>query len=211
MKKSFIILSVGMLFLGLGSCSSDPKTEETKAEETKTNCMYSYDSSNSSLVWTAFKFTEKKGVEGTFNVISVESEGAQMDAKKLLESISFNIETSSVETQNEERNGKIAKLFFGTIGTETIKGNIKSLSDNGKATIEIEMNNIKKDVVGEYTLEDANFSFTATIDVLDWKAGSAISALNTACKDLHTGADGKSKLWSEVDLSFTTNLKKECK
>src|SRR5574343_362535 len=160
MKKSFIILSVGMLFLGLGSCSSEPKTEETK---------------------------------------------------KLLESISFLIETNSVETQNEERNGKIAKLFFGTIGTENIKGKIKSLSDNGKATIEIEMNNIKKDVVGEYTLEDANFSFTATIDVLDWKAGSAITALNTACKDLHTGADGKSKLWSEVNLSFTTTLKKECK
>jgi hypothetical protein len=73
------------------------------------------------------------------------------------------------------------------------------------------MNKIKKDVVGEYTLEDANFSFTATIDVLDWKAGSAITALNTTCKDLHTGADGKSKLWSEVDLSFTTTLKKECK
>ena len=35
MKKSFIILSVGMLFLGLGSCSSEAKTEETKAEETK--------------------------------------------------------------------------------------------------------------------------------------------------------------------------------
>ncbi len=211
MKKSFIILSVGMLFLGLGSCSSEPKTEETTAEETKTDCTYAYDSSTSSLVWTAFKFTEKKGVEGTFNVISVESDGAAKDAKKVLDSISFLIETNSVETQNEERNGKIAKLFFGTIGTENIKGKIKSLSDNGKATIEIEMNEIKKDVVGEYTLEDANFSFTATIDVVDWKAGSAITALNTACKDLHTGADGKSKLWSEVDLSFTTTLKKECK
>lgn len=211
MKKSVIILSVGMLLVGMGSCSSDPKTEETTAEETTTDCTYAYDSSNSSLVWTAFKFTEKKGVEGSFNEITVESDGASKDPKKVIESISFLIETSSVETQNEERNGKIVKLFFGTIGTKNIKGKIKSLSDNGKATIEIEMNAIKKDVVGEYTLVDANFSFTATIDVVDWNAGGAITALNTACKDLHTGTDGKSKLWSEVDLSFTTTLKKECK
>jgi hypothetical protein len=163
------------------------------------------------LVWTAFKFTEKKGVEGSFNVINVESDGASKDPKKVIESISFLIETSSVETQNEERNGKIAKLFFGTIGTKNIKGRIKSLSESGKATIEIEMNAMKKDVVGKYTLVDANFSFTATIDVVDWNAGGAITVLNTACKDLHTGADGKSKLWSEVDLSFTTTLKKECK
>ena len=132
------------------------------------------------------------------------------DPKKLIESLTFTIETSSVETQNEERNGKIAKLFFTTIGTPQITGKVKSLGEDGNATVEIKMNNLSQDVVGSYTLIDGKFSFNATIDVLKWNAGAGIKELNTACKDLHTGADGVSKLWSEVALSFTTELSSDC-
>ncbi|MFT5582308.1 MAG: hypothetical protein ACI9G9_001573 [Psychromonas sp.] len=38
-----------------------------------------------------------------------------------------------------------------------------------------------------------------------------MAALNTICKDLHTGDDGVSKLWSEVDLNFSTVLQTDCK
>lgn len=211
MKKSLVILSFASLFLSFTSCKGDSdKVEEKEAVEQGTSCFYTYNSSSTVLEWTAFKFTEKTPVAGTFNEIRVEGMEKSDDPKKMIESLKFTISTISVETQNDDRNAKIAKTFFGTINTEEITGRVKSLKDDGKATIVIKMNNVNQDVVGDYTLEDGKFSFNATIDVLNWKAGNGIEALNTLCKDLHTGADGKSKLWSEVDLSFTTELMSDC-
>lgn len=210
MKKSFVIFAFAALLLGVSSCKGDaaPAEEPTKEE---TACFYSYNSGSSVLEWTAFKFTEKTPVKGTFNEITIEGMEKSDDPKKMIESLKFSINTASVETQNEERNGKIAKLFFGTIGTDKITGKVKSLSGNGKATVQIVMNNMKKDVVGDYSLEEGKFSFTGSINVLDWNAESGITTLNKECYDLHKGADGKSKLWSEVELSFTTELMSDCK
>jgi hypothetical protein len=209
MKRSFIAMAFVGLVLGISSCSGNEEQKTEQVQEEKA-CFFSYNKELTVLEWTAFKFTEKKGVTGTFNEINISGLEKSDDPKKLIESLTFSIPTATVETQNEERNGKIAKLFFGTIGTQEIKGKVKGLSDNGKATIEIEMNNMKQDVVGDYTLEGAKFAFNATIDVMKWNGGPGITALNTACKDLHTGTDGKSKLWSEVELSFTTELMSDC-
>lgn len=211
MKNSILIASFASLFLSLTSCKGDSdKAVEKETVEQGTACFYTYNSSSTVLEWTAFKFTEKTPVAGTFNEIRVEGMEKSDDPKKMIESLKFTISTISVETQNDDRNAKIAKTFFGTINTEEITGKVKSLGKDGKATIEIKMNNINRNVVGEYTLEDGKFSFNASIDVLDWKAGNGIEALNTLCKDLHTGTDKKSKLWSEVDLSFTTELMSDC-
>lgn len=211
MKKSLVILSFASLFLSLTSCKGDSdKAVEKETVEQGTACFYTYNSSSTVLEWTAFKFTEKTPVAGTFNEIRVEGMEKSDDPKKMIESLKFTISTISVETQNDDRNAKIAKTFFGTINTEEITGKVKSLGKDGKSTIEIKMNNINRNVVGEYTLEDGKFSFNASIDVLDWKAGNGIEALNTLCKDLHTGTDKISKLWSEVDLSFTTELMSDC-
>lgn len=208
MKKSILILSIAFLILGFSSCKGDAKKSEDAA--TDITCLYSYESNTSSLEWTAFKFTDKTPVKGTFNEIKIEGSKTADDEKEMIESLTFTINTNSVETQNEERNGKIVKLFFGSIDTDAITGKVKSLGDNGEALIEIKMNNSAQEVAGKYTLDEGLFSFTATIDVMKWNAGKGISLLNEACKVLHTGPDGKSKLWSEVDLSFTTQLKSEC-
>ena len=209
MKRTFIAIAFLGLILTISSCGGKEEQATEQVQEEKA-CFYSYNKELTVLEWTAFKFTEKKGVTGTFNEINITGMERSDDPKKLIESLTFSIPTATVETQNEERNGKIAKLFFGTIGTQEIKGKVKGLSDNGKATIEIEMNKMKQDVVGDYTLDGGKFSFSATIDVMKWNGGAGITALNTACKDLHTGADGKSKLWSEVELSFTTELMSDC-
>lgn len=208
MKKYWIYTLLAVATLSMTACSGESK-EET--EEKSPTCTYSYDKSSTTLEWTAFKFTEKAPVKGSFNVFNVDALSSSEDAMKLIESMSITIETNSVETQNEERNGKIAKHFFETIETPMLKGKMKSISDNGKATIAITMNNKTEDVVGDYTLEGDVFSFHATIDVAKWDAVKGIDALNEICKVLHTGADGKSKLWSEVDLSFSTTLKTDCK
>lgn len=209
MKRAIYTFSL-IALAALSTACSGNKEEQEEAKPEEKACFYTYNSGSTVLEWTAFKFTEKSPVKGTFNEITIQGEEGSDDPKKLIESLSFSIETASVETQNEERNGKIAKLFFGTIGTPKITGEVKSLSDNGKATIVIEMNKMKKEVVGEYSLEGTTFTFNATIDIMNWNGGAGVAALNTACYDLHKGADGKSKLWSEVDLSFTTELMTDC-
>jgi len=206
--KKYILISATLLTGLLFSCGGNDN-ETTKSASEK--CTYSVVNENSTLEWTAFKFTERKGVTGTFREINIDGLESSEDPKTLIESLSFSIPTSTVETENPERNGKISKQFFGTISTENITGEVKSLGKNGKAVISIKMNGVSKDVTGEYTLNAGTFVFKAAIDVVDWNAGSGIAALNAICKDLHTGTDGVSKLWSEVDLSFTTVLKKECK
>jgi polyisoprenoid-binding protein YceI len=206
--KKIILLSATLLTGLLFSCGGNGD-KSTKSSTEK--CAYSVVNENCTLEWTAFKFTERKGVTGTFKEINIDGMASSEDPKTLIESLSFSIPTSSVETENPERNGKISKQFFGTISTENITGEVKTLGKGGKAVIAIKMNGMSKDVTGDYTLNAGTFVFKAAIDVVDWNAGNGIAALNAICKDVHTGTDGVSKLWSEVDLSFTTVLKKTCK
>ena len=122
----------------------------------------------------------------------------------------FSMNTASVETNDESRNKKIADLFFGTINTPTIDGSVKKLKDNGKAIIEVTMNGVSADVEGDYTLVDGKFSFSTSVDVSMWNAMLGLETLNAACYDLHSGDDGVSKTWTDVALSFSTQLETDC-
>ncbi|HIP31482.1 MAG TPA: YceI family protein [Crocinitomicaceae bacterium] len=208
MKKAIYLFASMALVMSVISCKTEPAEIDEEIAEIEV-CNYSYDDASTEFEWTAFKTTEKKGVPGTFNDVEVTSESGN-DPKEVIESITFCMNTASVETQNEERNGKVAKHFFETINTETIEGTIKSLGEDGKATLEVAMNEISVDVEGEYTLEDNVFTFETSIDVSAWNALAGIEALNTVCSDLHTGEDGVSKLWSEVKLTLKTTLKSDC-
>lgn len=211
MKNLSQIITIATILFFTASCGGDATkdTSETKKDK-KASCFYSYNSGSSILEWTSFKFTEKTPVKGTFNDIKVEGLEKSDDPIKLIESLSFTISTVSVETNNDDRNAKIAKLFFGTINTENITGSVKSLKKNGKATISLKMNSQEHHIIGNYTLVDGKFDFSSTIDVLKWNAGKGLSTLNQECKDLHTSTDGKSKLWSEVELKFSTELMSDC-
>ncbi len=195
-----------MVFAACGSEESEEKVDEKPLDI----CFYDYNDASSEFSWTAYKTTDKVAVGGTFNDIEIMSDGSSDDPKALIESMSFSMKTESVETNNIERNGKIATLFFGVINTPSIDGKVKELKDDGKAIIEVTMNDMSVDVEGDYTLVDGKFTFDSSVDVSKWNAMAGIESLNEACKDLHTGEDGVSKLWSEVTLSFTTQLSSDC-
>jgi hypothetical protein len=208
MKKGvFYSLAIAgtMVFASCGG--NEEVVEETPLEI----CFYTYDSSATEFTWTAYKTNDKKPVPGTFNVIDITSDGSSDNPMALIKSMKFSMKTASVNTENEERDGKIAQFFFGTIKTSSIDGRVKELKDNGKAVIEISMNGVKADVEGDYTFEGGKFTFDTSVDVGKWNALSGIQALNTICKELHTGDDGVSKLWSEVALSFSTQFISDCK
>ncbi|MDH4474710.1 MAG: YceI family protein [Fluviicola sp.] len=208
--KHFTIITISLsILLLIASCGSSEtaETEETTPEKV---CTYTYDHQSSVMEWTAFKFIDRTEVKGTFTRIIVKDGGAMNDPKKLIQSLSFSIPIATIETQNPERDAKIAKYFFGTVAIETIQGNLKELKDNGTAILEITMNDITKNVTGTYTLEDGNFALEATIDVADWNLLKGLEALNKACSSQHRDPNGASKLWSDVQLSFTTSLHADC-
>ena len=208
MKKGLIIMAG--LFVALASCKSEEKPVET-TETPEEICYYSYDNAASTFEWTAYKTSSKLPVKGSFNEIIVNGGDAADDEKAVIESLSFSMKTATVETNDEARNKKIADSFFGVMeATGEITGKVKSLGDDGKATIEVKMNNVSIDVVGDYTLEEGKFDFNATIDVAEWNAMAAVEALSKVCEAKHTGDDGVLKTWSEVALSFSTQLSSDC-
>lgn len=201
-----LALSFPLFFACKGESTSDNQAPMAAA------CSYSYDASSTTLEWTAFKFTERAGVKGTFDHISIDGINEAESAEGLLNSLNFSIHTVSVNSDKPERDEKINKHFFETLNTPYIEGKVVSVDlVKNTASVSIRMNNIEKTVSGEALLKDDVFSFHTMIDVNDWKGQKAVQALNTVCDSLHTGPDGISKLWSEVELSFTTKLSVTCK
>ena len=209
MKTRILALSTMILALGLSSCGDDAESvDQDKSDEGI--CIYSYNDGTTDFEWTSYKTSAKVPVAGTFNEITVTSESSE-DPLEVIKSLNFSMNTASVETTNEERNGKIAEHFFGTLSTPEITGKVTAVNEeSGKATIMVTMHGISIDIEGDYTMEDNTFSFTSSIDVGKWNGMAGIEALNTVCSDLHTGDDGVSKLWSEIGLSFSTTLSSDC-
>lgn len=211
-KRALFTIALSLIFFTSCSSSEESSTDEGTGSEVQAEkevCMYRYNEGTSKLTWTGYKTTAKKGVPGSFNEITVSSEQSE-DPKKVIESIKFSIKTSSVETNDESRNQKIATLFFDVMNTPFIEGKIKELKEDGTAIFEIMMNDISIDVEGKYKLEGAKFKWSTDIDVSAWNGLMAVESLNEACKDLHTGEDGVSKTWSEVNLLLDLELLSDC-
>lgn len=205
--KNLSLLALSTLFMA--SCGGEATTEET-AETTVAPCLYNYDETATSVKWTAFKFTEKLGVGGQFEKVNVLISEPAEDMFTTLTGASFTIPVETVNSNNEDRDYKIKTHFFSAMAsTDVISGIVKAINET-EATVELTMNGISKDYPGTVTVDGETIGFKTTIDMVDFEAGYAIDSLNVVCDDLHKGADGISKLWSEVDLDVSTTLKKVC-
>ncbi|MFB0925097.1 MAG: YceI family protein [Vicingaceae bacterium] len=215
-RKLFLPLATFAAFT-IASCGSS-ETSEKKSDTTENKeeiCFYSYDETAGAQVrWTAFKTSDKVPVGAQFDQVNVTTKERSTKITDILKSIKFNIPTSSTNTANKDRDQKIIKSFFGTMNnTDLILGQAKSAEGDNKSgtiTFYLTLNNVEKETVLNYTVEDATVKLTGEIDVIDFDAENALNALNEVCKVLHTGADGVSKTWSTVELAIETTLKKEC-
>lgn len=216
MNKKVQFLYVALLGLLISSCGGNEASVNNvdSQEDSLKTCLYSYDGSTSEVGFTSYKFLNKTAVGGVFENIEVQGGEANESAEEVIKNLSFKIPILSIFTKDEGRDKKIITNFFGTIHTDTISGKVLGLnSETGKASLEITMNEVTNEVEGDYTLEEGAFSFKSEINVDDWNAESGITALNEECKELHTdhaNGDTESKLWSDVGISFSTKLKKDC-
>ncbi|MGB0392212.1 MAG: YceI family protein, partial [Salibacteraceae bacterium] len=157
----------------------------------------------------------KVAVGGTFDTYEVHNTIASNSESAVFENATFTIVTSSVNSGNEERDPKLVDYFFKSmVSTDTISGKVVKISEavegKGAAIISLTLNGETHEENAVYTLEGTVLTLSATLKMEKWNASNAIAALNKACELLHTGDDGVSQLWDEVDVEISTELAKTC-
>jgi polyisoprenoid-binding protein YceI len=208
MKKLSILFIA--LAISLTSCKNEKKDNKTLTNsETITAEKFVVKPEATSVTWTAYKTTEKKGVGGEFTTIKFE-EKMGSSAQEALNNLSFSIPISSLFTNDatNTRDAKIKTSFFGTmLDTEFIKGKINY--ENDVVSASITMNGVTNNLPLEISItDDRRVTMNGTMQLKDWDALGALAALNKVCFDLHKGTDGVSKTWEDVAIEVSTFLRK---
>jgi len=203
MKKLFILLSISIV---LGACGKKTSDSDQQAESTP---QYKLNLHNANLQWEAYKFTERKGVKGSFDSIVYEQAVDTGSMEELISGLGFEIHTASVNSGDEIRDPKIITHFFGSmLSSEVIHGKISSFemtSDfEAAVNVDITMNDKTVSVPSTIQFLDAVVQLKTVIDLAQWEAAPAVDSLNRVCEDLHKGSDGLSKLWPDVAITVNT-------
>jgi len=175
------------------------------------NCSFSQPT-DVDVTWKAFKTPMKLGVGGHFNNVNFKSNIPKAtDLNTLLAGSTVNIDVASVDSKNQGRDVKLFNEFFKKMSGKGITAKIISLQKNkearktGIATVEVTMNGVTRNVPMKYAFQNGQLSANGVIDLLDFKATTALKSINTACFDLHQG-----KTWSDVNIGFTMTIKASC-
>ncbi len=185
------------------------------ASRAESACTYSVGENPVKVEWTAFKLTEKVGVTGTFNTTKLSGPTKAASLVDLAKGLSMEIDGTSIESANPARNATISQFFFQNfVPSPSITGQVEQVDgDDSKGTlhIAITMNGNTETVPFAYTIsKDHEVQASATIDMMDFGLQKAFDTLHLACEEQHTGEDGISKTWTDVDLKLSGKFAKAC-
>lgn len=197
LKSLLIVLFVSITLI---SCKKEQKKEVEIIEITPKS--FTIDESSIKMNWVAFKTTDKVPVKGEFQTVEL-SKTTATSAKEFLNNLEFSIPVSSIFSNNEERDGKLQKFFFGVMkDTELLSGSI-SITNDTEGIIHLSMNGITNDLPIKFTTNNKTTSIKAILDLENWEAKTAIESLNKVCLDMHKGDDGISKTWNTVNIKIS--------
>ncbi|WP_435415793.1 YceI family protein [Polaribacter aestuariivivens] len=200
----FLLLTFVINFTG---CKSEKKENTTTIDtKPKSTAAYSLNEATNEINFTAYKTTEKIPVGGQFKKVNIISGGEGNTINEAINNTEFSIPVSSIFTKDSSRDYKIKKFFFGVMDeTKLLSGKLMIENDSiGYANIK--MNGVTEKVPFKYTVTNNTFAMKATMDVTSWNATKALASLNKICEALHTGSDGVSKTWSDVELNITSKF-----
>lgn len=208
MKKVIIASLLIVVAFNFSGCKSETKKEEVKGVKIeKSTAAFSLKSAKNEISFVAYKTTEKVAVGGQFKKVDIHVGGEGNSVKEAINNTEFSIPVSSLFTKDTSRDYKIKKFFFGIMNNTKLLSGKLMLTDDVSGVAKITMNGKTKDVPFMYTIVGKAFNMKATMDVNNWNASAALASLNKVCEDLHKGADGVSKTWSEVSLNITSTFK----
>jgi polyisoprenoid-binding protein YceI len=180
------------------SCKKEEKVETPIEETVETGLKIVSDSTK--VNWVAYKTTDKVAVKGSFTQIELKNTHEGTTPEAILEGATFSIPVSSLFTNDDERDSKLRQFFFGALNDTEIIGGVINFVE-GKTILMISLNGVVKPIEVTSTFENNRFSLNGNINLEDFGAQQAIESINNVCADLHKGADGVSKTWSEVAIS----------
>lgn len=205
MKKVSIIL--GGLVFALSSCGGGETLPEAKS------CGYKYDNLKSKVTWSGFKTSEKVKVSGEFVNFTTSSDGKVFDTiSDIIDGATFKIDVASSASGDEARDANLKDAFFSILASDlSIDGRFEDVQD-GKIVCYFNLADGEKKTVLNYTQEDSRIVLTGGFDLItDLQADSAYNSIHQKCESLHTGADGVSKTWSEVEVNVSIPFESTCK
>ena len=201
----FLILLCGMV-----SCNNSEKnlpiTGSDQNQFSKRQ-QYTIDTSGISIIWTAYKFTNKIGVSGTFTNYTFENKKTSGTVEDLLSKSKLSIQTATVNSGNPIRDFKLDTYFFKTFNTSEIRGTISKIKKY-EGIISLTMNGTSKNVPFTYTIENDTERLFTNLNLSFWNGEEALKTLNEECNELHKGTDGLSKLWPDVDITINLPIHK---
>lgn len=204
MKKIVILVIVLSFSFQFTSCKSDEKKENITV---KKEAKYALKNAENNIEWTAYKTTDKIGVNGKFNTVNIINNGEGNTINEAISGTEFSIPVSSIFTKDKSRDFKIQKFFFGIMDNTSLLNGKLTLEDNTNGIAEITMNGKTEKMPFTYTIEGNKFTLSAVMNLEKWDGIKALTSLNNACKDLHSGADGVPKTWNEVAINITSTFK----
>lgn len=177
-------------------------------------CTYTYNPQKTKLEWTAYKFTERTGVKGSFKEIRVDGDKKNAPSiQQAMKKSNFRITPFSVDSNHPDRDSKIKKYFFGDSG-QTIQGDFSAIRGGSKGTarMHLSLNGTTKIVPVAFEIQKGNLlTVTGKLSVKDFGMKGKLKKLNEVCEDLHKGKDGKSILWPDVTFRIESEFDAICK
>lgn len=165
--------------------------------------------------WTAYKTTQKVAVGGTFNSVKISEMKPGATLTAAFAGLSAEIEGASIESGNPARNATVAAAFFGKFAEQAkITAQITGASGDEKLGLfmmNVTMNNVTKPLqLSHEGMKDGTLVAKTVINMLDFGLQGAFDSIHKTCEALHTGDDGVSKTWTEVEISITVDVTKKC-
>lgn len=209
--KFFLKLTGTLLLISLlSSCSNSQSnffSEWTGEDENTEGQQYKLEDFGMSIAWTAYKFTDKISVSGTFQDYTLNEKNSSGSIENILRGLKLTIPTESIVTTNAIQDFKIKTYFFKAFNTPTITGTV---IDATKRTGEIvlKMNNMSYKIPYSYSLNNDIIVITTHLDLKKWKGEEAISELNQQWSGNQMDTDLISNIWSEIDVTIKIPVKK---
>lgn len=173
-------------------------------------CTFKIKEGTEKLTWTGYKYTKRAAVSGTFKRISFKQTEAD-SLQNLLRSISFEVATDSLDSGNSARDATLKTTVFNLLKIPgKITGVVKGVKDSVASVIMTF--NQEMEVPFEILTEKGanNFLIRATLDLTKNGLKPNYEAVHNTCEKLHTGEDGVSKTWANVDLKVEASFEKSC-
>lgn len=201
LKKIALVFVLALITVSCGSDGNSKDASKKNADALKPKTDITFE-------WTAFKKTEKIAVKGTFKQIEFASDRNKKSLEEIISSTSFKIATNSIYSANEARDAILSKFFFGVMAdTENILGKFINAKD-GVGVMSIKMNDRDIETPFKYIMKNDTLSINTVLMLDNWNVEQAISSLNEKCHGEHTGSDGISKTWTDVNISVKIPMAK---